>query len=66
MSGPDDSAASPGRGELPELLAARRRKLEALRAAGVDPSSRGEQLDVEAFSAVAAHRPPRSDAAPVG
>src|SRR5947207_1196043 len=31
MSGPDDSA------ELPELLAARRRKLEALREAGIDP-----------------------------
>src|SRR5438046_8956646 len=36
MSGPDDSA-TPGSGELPELLAARRRKLDALRAAGVDP-----------------------------
>src|SRR2546421_12762945 len=39
MSGPDDtdSGATAGSGELPELLAARRRKLEALRAAGVDP-----------------------------
>src|SRR5437764_8716570 len=39
MSGPDDndSGAIAGSGELPELLAARRRKLEALRAAGVDP-----------------------------
>ena len=39
MSGPDDndSGATTGSGELPELLAARRRKLEALRAAGVDP-----------------------------
>jgi lysyl-tRNA synthetase, class II len=35
MSGPDDSAENGG--ELPELLAARRRKLEALREAGVDP-----------------------------
>lgn len=30
----------------------------ALRAAGVDPSARGEQLDVAAFAAVAEHRPP--------
>src|SRR2546421_1390932 len=37
MSGPDDSAARPDSAELPALLAARRRKLEALRAAGVDP-----------------------------
>src|SRR2546423_3594773 len=39
MSGPDDndSGATTGSGEMPELLAARRRKLEALRAAGVDP-----------------------------
>ncbi|MFB9375737.1 16S rRNA (adenine(1518)-N(6)/adenine(1519)-N(6))-dimethyltransferase RsmA [Kineococcus gynurae] len=29
----------------------------ALRAAGVDPGARGEQLDVAAFAAVAAHRP---------
>src|SRR5256885_2229405 len=35
MSGPDDSAERGG--ELPELLAARRRKLEALREAGLDP-----------------------------
>src|SRR6476469_6851275 len=35
MSGPDDSAD--GGAELPELLAARRRKLEALREAGIDP-----------------------------
>src|SRR6478609_10481385 len=35
MSGPDDSAE--GGAELPELLAARRRKLEALREAGIDP-----------------------------
>jgi lysyl-tRNA synthetase, class II len=35
MSGPDDSAGNGG--ELPELLAARRRKLDALREAGVDP-----------------------------
>src|SRR5256714_15414020 len=35
MRGPDDSAEN---GEaLPELLAARRRKLQALREAGVDP-----------------------------
>jgi lysyl-tRNA synthetase, class II len=37
MSGPDHSAANPGSDELSELLAARRRKLDALRAAGVDP-----------------------------
>jgi lysyl-tRNA synthetase class 2 len=37
MSGPDDSAANPDSAELPELLAARRRKLDALREAGVDP-----------------------------
>ena len=39
MSGPDDtdSGTTAGSGELPELLAARRRKLEALRRAGVDP-----------------------------
>ncbi len=30
---------------------------EALRAAGVDPSERGERLDVTAFAAVAEHRP---------
>jgi 16S rRNA (adenine1518-N6/adenine1519-N6)-dimethyltransferase len=30
---------------------------EALRAAGVDPGTRGEQLDVAAFAAVAEHRP---------
>src|SRR4030088_1638512 len=35
MSGPDDSADSGAK--LSELLAARRRKLEALREAGVDP-----------------------------
>ncbi len=35
MSGPDDSAEHGG--ELPELLAARRRKLQALRDAGLDP-----------------------------
>ncbi len=29
----------------------------ALRAAGVDPSARGEQLDVEAFARIAEHRP---------
>src|SRR5256714_6096413 len=37
MSGPDVSAARPDSAELPALLAARRRKLEALREAGVDP-----------------------------
>src|SRR6476646_11178009 len=39
MSGPDDSAdnSAEGGAELPELLAARRRKLEALREAGIDP-----------------------------
>ena len=41
MSGPDDSGATgkdgPVSSELPELLAARRRKLERLRAAGVEP-----------------------------
>ncbi|HEU4675190.1 MAG TPA: 16S rRNA (adenine(1518)-N(6)/adenine(1519)-N(6))-dimethyltransferase RsmA [Motilibacteraceae bacterium] len=30
---------------------------QALRAAGVDPSARGEELTVEQFAAVAAHRP---------
>src|SRR3979490_2760550 len=35
MSGPDDSAQNAE--ALPELLAARRRKLQALREAGVDP-----------------------------
>ena len=34
----------------------------ALEAAGVDPSARGEQLDVAAFTAIAAGRPPRVDA----
>ncbi len=34
----------------------------ALHAAGVDPSARGEQLDVVAFAAIAASRPPRVDA----
>ena len=28
----------------------------ALRAAGVDPSARGEQLDVDAFARIAEHR----------
>jgi 16S rRNA (adenine1518-N6/adenine1519-N6)-dimethyltransferase len=32
----------------------------ALRAAGVDPSLRGEALGIEQFAAIAAHRPPRS------
>ena len=31
----------------------------ALRAAGIDPGARGESLDVEAFAAIAEHRPPR-------
>src|ERR1700716_1845028 len=35
MSGPDESAETGA--ELPELLAARRRKLQALREAGIDP-----------------------------
>ncbi|GAA4637865.1 16S rRNA (adenine(1518)-N(6)/adenine(1519)-N(6)) -dimethyltransferase RsmA [Actinoallomurus vinaceus] len=30
----------------------------ALRAAGVDPTARGESLDVEAFTRIAEHRPP--------
>ncbi len=30
---------------------------EALRAAGVDPSARGEQLDVTTFARIAEHRP---------
>jgi 16S rRNA (adenine1518-N6/adenine1519-N6)-dimethyltransferase len=34
----------------------------ALRAAGVDPSTRGERLDVGAFAAVAAARPSASPA----
>ncbi len=34
----------------------------ALVAAGVDPSARGEQLDVATFAAIAAGRPPRVDA----
>jgi len=32
---------------------------QALRAAGVDPSARGEQLDVAAFARIAEHRPGR-------
>ncbi|MGV1007991.1 MAG: 16S rRNA (adenine(1518)-N(6)/adenine(1519)-N(6))-dimethyltransferase RsmA [Dermatophilaceae bacterium] len=32
---------------------------QALRAAGVDPSARGERLDVATFAAIASRRPPR-------
>jgi 16S rRNA (adenine1518-N6/adenine1519-N6)-dimethyltransferase len=32
---------------------------EALRAAGVDPSARGEQLDIHAFARIAEHKPHR-------
>ncbi|HEU5000408.1 MAG TPA: 16S rRNA (adenine(1518)-N(6)/adenine(1519)-N(6))-dimethyltransferase RsmA [Lapillicoccus sp.] len=41
---------------------------EVLRAAGVDPSARGEQLDIAAFAAVAAAKPPpgRGKAAAIG
>ena len=34
-------------------------KLEALRAAGVDPGARGEMLTVEDFARIAEHRPRR-------
>jgi lysyl-tRNA synthetase class 2 len=37
MAAPDDQPATPTEDELPELLAARRRKLERLRADGIDP-----------------------------
>jgi 16S rRNA (adenine1518-N6/adenine1519-N6)-dimethyltransferase len=33
---------------------------QALRAAGVDPTARGEVVDVEAFARIAEHRPPAS------
>ena len=36
----------------------------ALRAAGIDPRSRGEQLDVAAFAAIAAARPGEALAPP--
>jgi ribosomal RNA small subunit methyltransferase A len=35
---------------------------EALRAAGVDPSARGEAIDVTAFARIAEHRPPEGSA----
>jgi len=37
MTAPDDDATAPPEAKLPELLAARRRKLAALRDAGIDP-----------------------------
>ena len=36
----------------------------ALRAAGIDPTARGESLDVEDFARLARHRPAAGDAAP--
>ena len=37
---------------------------EALRAAGVDPRARGEQLDIAAFARIAQHRPAAGEARP--
>ena len=34
------------------------RSVAALQAAGVDPTARGESLDVTDFARIAAHRPP--------
>jgi 16S rRNA (adenine1518-N6/adenine1519-N6)-dimethyltransferase len=42
------------------------RAAQALRAAGIDPSSRGEQLDVEQFAVLAAARAALPDPAPAG
>jgi 16S rRNA (adenine1518-N6/adenine1519-N6)-dimethyltransferase len=39
---------------------------EACRAAGIDPRTRGEQLSVERFAALAAARPPSVTTAPAG